>query len=388
MSTKQALTGIPSYRRHRASGRAVVTLNGVDHYLGQWGSPQSKAEYDRVTSEWLVRGRRLPEVSSDPADTRVKELVLGYHANLVGTLPAIDDKIRLALRAARELYGETPAAKFGPAAFKAIRLKMIESGLSITTIRDRMGVIRRMVAWGVENEMLPADALQRIQAVAGLRTGRDGVKPSRRVKPVSEADIQAILPHVSPTIRAMVELQALTGMRPGEVWRMTTGQIDRSEDAWLYRPTRHKTADQGKDRVIPLGPRAQEVLQPWLKADPDKPLFSPTEAMEEFRRRQREQRKTKVQPSQRDRRVKNPKRKKHDTYNRHSYGHAIAKGCVKAGVPMFRPNQIRHSYATRIRREFGLEAAQVLLGHSKVDVTQIYAERNEALARDVAAKIG
>ena len=47
-------TGIPSYRRHRASGQAVVTLNGVDHYLGPYGTEASKAEYDRVTSEWLV----------------------------------------------------------------------------------------------------------------------------------------------------------------------------------------------------------------------------------------------------------------------------------------------------------------------------------------------
>jgi integrase len=60
----------------------------------------------------------------------------------------------------------------------------------------------------------------------------------------------------------MVEVQALTGMRPGEVWCMTTGQIDRSGDVWLYIPTRHKTVDLGRDRVIPLGPRAQEVLKP------------------------------------------------------------------------------------------------------------------------------
>ena len=44
--------------------------------------------------------------------------------------------------------------------------------------------------------------------------------------------------------------------------------------------------------------------------------------------------------------------------------------------------------ATRVRKEFGLEAAQVLLGHSRADVTQVYAERNEALAVEVAAKIG
>jgi site-specific recombinase XerD len=52
------------------------------------------------------------------------------------------------------------------------------------------------------------------------------------------------------------------------------------------------------------------------------------------------------------------------------------------------PNQLRHSFATRVRKQHGLEAAQVLLGHSRADVTQVYAERNEELAAKVAAKIG
>jgi len=52
------------------------------------------------------------------------------------------------------------------------------------------------------------------------------------------------------------------------------------------------------------------------------------------------------------------------------------------------PHQLRHNYATNVRREFGLEAAQVLLGHTKADVTQIYAERDMTRAATVAAKIG
>jgi hypothetical protein len=40
MSTKQALAGIPSYVRHKASGHAVVRLNDVDYYLGPWNTPQ------------------------------------------------------------------------------------------------------------------------------------------------------------------------------------------------------------------------------------------------------------------------------------------------------------------------------------------------------------
>ncbi len=318
----------------------------------------------------------------------VKELVIGYHSHLHSTIVKVDDKYRLALKAARELYGNTPAAKFGSVAFKAIRLKMIESGLSITTIRDRMGVIRRMVAWGVENEMLPADSLQRIEAVAGLRVGRDAVKPSRKVKPVPEADIEAVLPHVPPTIRGMIELQRLTGMRPQEARLITTGQIDRTVDPWIYSPRQHKNLHRDKDRVIPLGPRARALLEGLLKADPDAPIFSPAESMAAFRDEIRSRRKTPVQPSQRNRRRRNPKRKPGLFYERQSYAHAIEAGCRKAGIPVFRPNQIRHAYATRVRREHGLEAAQVLLGHSKADVTQVYAERNLNLAVEIAQKIG
>ena len=52
------------------------------------------------------------------------------------------------------------------------------------------------------------------------------------------------------------------------------------------------------------------------------------------------------------------------------------------------PNQIRHTFATEARRLFGLEGAQVALGHSKADTTQIYAERDQALSAKVASQIG
>jgi site-specific recombinase XerC len=52
------------------------------------------------------------------------------------------------------------------------------------------------------------------------------------------------------------------------------------------------------------------------------------------------------------------------------------------------PNRLRHSAATLIRQQFGLEAAQVALGHASADVSQIYAERDFALAMQVMQKIG
>ena len=39
---------VPSYRHHRPSGQAVVTLDGRDFYLGPWNSHASKDNYDRL----------------------------------------------------------------------------------------------------------------------------------------------------------------------------------------------------------------------------------------------------------------------------------------------------------------------------------------------------
>ena len=52
---------VPSYRLHKPSGQAVVTLNGRDLNLGPAASPDSRQEYDCLIAEWLADGRQLPE---------------------------------------------------------------------------------------------------------------------------------------------------------------------------------------------------------------------------------------------------------------------------------------------------------------------------------------
>lgn len=53
------IQAVPKYRKHRASGQAVVTLNGQDHYLGPHGTKASSVEYDRLIAEWLAHGDRV-----------------------------------------------------------------------------------------------------------------------------------------------------------------------------------------------------------------------------------------------------------------------------------------------------------------------------------------
>ena len=52
------------------------------------------------------------------------------------------------------------------------------------------------------------------------------------------------------------------------------------------------------------------------------------------------------------------------------------------------PHQLRHTMATEIRKRFDVEAAQVILGHSRPDTTLIYAERDLAKAREIMMEIG
>jgi integrase len=84
--------------------------------------------------------------------------------------------------------------------------------------------------------------------------------------------------HVARQVWVMVELQRLTGMRPGEVCNMRTIDIDTSGRVWTYSPERHKTEHHGKVRRIYLGPTAQDILRPWLRTELKAYLFSPAEA--------------------------------------------------------------------------------------------------------------
>ena len=71
-----------------------------------------------------------------------------------------------------------------------------------------------------------------------------------------------------------------------------------------------------------------------------------------------------------------------------AYRRAIHRACDQAGIPRWSPHRLRHSRATEIRKLYGLEAAQVVLGHAAVGVTQVYAEADREAARKIMAAIG
>jgi integrase len=181
--------------------------------------------------------------------------------------------------------------------------------------------------------------------------------------------------------------------------------LDRSGEVWQYRPGSHKTEHHGRERIIFVGPQAQAVILPYLLRDAAAHCFSPAESETKRHVEMRVRRKSKVQPSQRNRRKSRPARPPKESYTKDSFARAIRRGVDKANkviledaekfkidnpllLAYWAPNRLRHSAGTAVRKQFGLEAAQVILGHAKADVTQVYAERDSALAVEVMRKIG
>jgi integrase len=441
----------PSYRLHKPTGQAVVTIGGRDHYLGAHGTQESHDRYNRLIAEWFARGQQLPPRPASAGGITVAQLALAYlkHADAYyrrpdGTVTGEHVTIRCATRPLLRLYSRLLVAEFSPLKLRAVRAEMVTRGWARTRINHQVGRIRRMFKWGVSQEMLPGTVLHDLEAVDGLRAGRSDAQEPAPVKPVPDGIVDAVLPFVSRQVQTMIELQLVTGMRPAEVCMMRTCDIVTAENVWAYTPPTHKTAHHGHARVIYLGPRGQELLRPWLRAPAhrDRFLFSPADAEAERIRatlKPADKYRSPSHAARMNRRLRRPrKRKAGDRYTVASYRRAIQHGCDRAfelpadlaamlkdvrewaekwrqmnggcrprrkempsevrekrdAVEAFRaahrwhPHQLRHNAATDLRAQFGLEAARVVLGHRTAAVTEIYAEIDQEKAAKIMGDVG
>lgn len=376
----------PKYLRH-SSGQARVIIDGRTHYLGTYGSPESKAQYDKLVAGWLINHGDVIG-----AAMTIDELALAYmaHAELYyrkNGKPTYEvANIRVALRPLVKRFGTLRASDFGPRKLKLVRDDMIRAKCVRSSINRQIGRLKRMFRWAASEEMLPAAVHAQLMTVDGLRRGRSEAIEAKPVMPVSSTDIDAIKSHVSRQVWAMVQLQLLTGMRPGEVRIMRQRDLDTTGDVWEYRPDSHKTEHLGRERVVFLGVKAQEIVQQFEQEDPEAYLFSPQDARRESDERRSSRAKT---PRSRKRTpASTPTRVPGKAYTNTSYGRAISRACEAVGIEPWAPNRLRHTAATAVRSEFGLEAAQVILGHATASVTQVYAERDLEAARKIAAQRG
>jgi len=409
----------PRYRLHKQSGQAVVSLplgggRYKDVLLGPYGSPESHRDYARIISEWRVTGATSCQILRSSQDITVAEVCLRfwshakeYYRRPDGTPSHEIKNIQYSLEVLQELYGKTNANQFGPLALKAVRQVMISSGkLCRRIINGRIDRLKRVFRWAVSEELVQPSVYEGLRSVTGLRFGQNGTHDHPPVRPVSPESVAAVLPYLRPQVAAMVQLQQLIGARSEEMCLMRSGLVERTGKVWFYKidpnersaegtVNSHKTAHHSglngtaRIKLLPIGPKAQKVLEPWLRENPDEFLFQPAEARKQQNAVRRQNRRSPMTPSQRARTPKrNAKRVPKERYDRHSYARAIARACEKAGVPHWHPHQLKHSCGTEVRRRFGLEAAKTYLGHSQISTTEIYAEKDLNMMIKIARKMG
>lgn len=430
----------PSYLKHRGVDgrlRARTFVDGKEEYLGPYGSPESHARHQEIVSEWHARRSGAGGQAVPPAAGKVRTVEhlaarFWAHAQLHYRLPDGTPKKELkcfeyALQPLRRLYGYLPVSAFGPKALKTLRAAMVSGSWMNDAERARrakygkpVGWSRRLVnrmvirirtvfGWGVEEELAPDTQLQKLRSVRGLEEGELGARETDDVPPVPEEDLAATIQRLGPIVRAMVEVQLLTGARPGELVKLRPCDLIKQDrvriskkvtiearGCWVYLPAHHKTKHKGHRRVILFGPKAQDVLRPLLEGrDPQAFIFSPRESIQLFRARQRAERKTPVQPSQKSRAKLEPRKRPGDRYTVDSYGKAIKKACEarngRVAIDHWHPHQLRHNTATRLVEQFGeagWELARVVLGHRTVDTTRIYALDAYGKAAKAMSEVG
>jgi len=278
----------------------------------------------------------------------VADLATRYHAHVVKTKPPEsreDWPVGVAMKSLAMI--DCPAKDFTPARLVDLRQSWVDAGLSVSTISKKHNYILVAFRWAAQMDLVPATVWTALQTVQKLKPGRSACKQPKKVHPVERSTIDAIMPFLSADVAALVEFQWLTGCRSAEAIGITMAEVILPR---VYKPSKHKNAFRGKQRVIFLGPKARALIAKWATDDPHKPLFAAMTSCE--------------------------------------YGKRIKRACKRAGVAHFTPHMIRHAHGTLVREQYGLDAAQAALGHSSARTTEIYAEVSQTLAKKVSDEIG
>ena len=438
---RRGRTHIPTYRHHKASGQAVVTLNGKDYYLGLFDTPASREKYARLLAQWEANNRFMPTELHGPAPTiailidAFWQHAKTYYRKPDGTLASELATFKAALRPLFRLYGSTPAHEFGPLSLKAVRNEMIQLGWSRSHINKQVSRIRMLFKWAVSEERVESSVYERLRSLPALKRGRCEARESQPVHPVPDEMLEAVEPFVSRQVWAIIRLQRLTGARAGEIVIMRPVDLDMSDpDCWVYQPKEHKTAHYGHLRQIPLNAQAQQVIKGFLTdRSIGAHLFSPAEAESERLTKLHQRRSTPMSCGNRPgtNKRKKPRRTLRDHYDVAAYRRAIIRACDKAFPPpehlerkrikstircerwetesewqerlgesawdelrgwrrehRWHPHQIRHTVATEVRRRLGCEKARVALGHRSISMTELYAEITLPQLKEISALIG
>ncbi|MCA9011291.1 MAG: site-specific integrase [Planctomycetaceae bacterium] len=360
-------------------GLARTTVNGKRIYLGTYNSPESKAAFEQIMADWeAAHAERSPTISTELTVSRLAVLFLKHAENEYrrdGVPTGETANFRHALQAMKNMFHGVRCIDFGPKKLKQLQQQMVKDGLAQQTINGRIRRIKQVFEWAVSEELVSVNVSQALRSVHGLRVGKTAARPPQPKGPVSIEAVKAIKPHVTTPMWAMIQFLLLTGCRPSEAVALRWSEIDTTKAVWIYCPSRHKTTHKGKNRIIVIGPEAQQVLHGIREMSRSDFVFDPQVGFEEF-----------VRKAYGD---KAKARKVGDCYTKAGLNASIRNACDKAKIPRWSPGQLRKTRGTHARHHAGLETAQQIHGHSSKQTTERhYAFQDLSLAEAYALQFG
>ena len=353
----------PAYLEHKASGLAYATVNGRPKYFGKYGTAESRKRFARFLKDWeRDHGREIVALAKTKGGMQAH--VAAYLDELRGDISDIEHyAIDLNLKTLVEHFNHLDPDEFRAAELKELRKVWIDAGHVRKTINKQVGRVKRFFEWMVSEERCEFETWAILNAVRPIGAGKMPDNPE--VEPVPIEDLEATLPFLDETSRTIILVIQLGGPRPSEACRMKGHELFRDgfvkigrrhfkipDGLWVFMPTKKK---QNRPVAHVFGPKLQEALKPFLRDDPDEPMFT---------------------------------NKKGEPFTRHFLIRRTTRAAKKAKVPHWFPHQVRHLFVTRTDEASDLVTASEGAGHAGIDTTLIYLQRKIQSVAEVARKIG
>lgn len=402
---------VPTYRLHRASGQAVVSIPGRgDVYLGKHGTKESRERYARLVVD--IAAARAPErrdaLRYDTGPT-VSEVCTAWLDKAERTYVNSSELgcYRPLLRRLNDLFGTSKASTFSAKDLRRLRDSLVADRRTRRSINRDVVRVRTIFRWCAAEELVPPTVAAGLGMLRGLRMGEDGVRESEPVRPVDDATLERTLPWLPPSLADFCRVLRLTGARPGELAELRPADLDMAGPVWWFKVPRHKSQWRGKERMVAIGPKAQAILRAYLERPIDRRCFLPRETWEERAAAREAARATPASCGNRrgTNRATEPRNRPGEKWETAAIGRALRGAIAAANVaahaeaeknggpvlelPKWRLYQLRHSAATALRRTHGLEISANVMGHSSARLTaDVYAERDLRQIADAIANTG
>ena len=396
---------------------AYVNYLGKKHYLGTWDDKKDEPSANAVERFEQLKAHWRADPDGGVAPRAKGMLLVELWAKWLSSSESPRTSPEVVKRAHRYLFGK--GEERGPHTITLVEAfdgKMLQAwqaflcnlcdGEKLRLSRDSVSrcvrLLRGCFDWGLIQGLVKHEQVHQLSIVPPPQSGT--VRENTKRKAVPRQLVDAVLPFLSPPLRATVELMWLTCARPSEMLGLKAGDVLRSGKmmtpggvvldldelrVWTAIKEEHKTDDTDFERVLFFGPKAQAILEPLLVGRTAVDfVFRPADGRAYSTAAKAAKRTPTGKGSRKPVKGTKGKRQPSECYTYGKLATAVKRACKRATIRPWTPYQLRHTAFRLVQAEFGRDAARVFGGHKVGGATENYAGSDLNTAARVALAMG